>query len=278
MMEGVHLGVMQGRLLSDQCGRIQSFPAVGWETEFLLAQTLSLECIELTVDAFSFSENPLSSDAKRQWLWDVSYETGVHISSVTCDFVMEIYSDFKKKHHKKLADIFSCLAEFSRFKGSQLTVVIPLVDSTSLSNNWDKKKFNLFIKQLASFQQDYAGFLSFCFETDEKWEQSKNFLAEFFMDPKLNFDLGNYCSYGMDGMADIQEHVEDIVNVHIKDRLINGPTVPLLSGDTPVRAWTQALLKTGYKGNLIFQTARRPNSSPVESVRQDIGSLKTCIL
>ena len=45
-------------------------------------------------------------------------------------------------------------------------------------------------------------------------------------------------------------------NVHIKDRLRGGTTVPLGTGNADFGRIFAALARTGYRGNYILQTAR----------------------
>ena len=43
-----NLGFMQGRLIKDENGTIQSFPSNNWKKEFLKANTLGLKNMEWT--------------------------------------------------------------------------------------------------------------------------------------------------------------------------------------------------------------------------------------
>ena len=47
-----------------------------------------------------------------------------------------------------------------------------------------------------------------------------------------------------------------IRNVHIKDRLFRGKTVPLGTGDVNFQSVFKNLSKINYRGNYILQTAR----------------------
>ena len=48
---------------------------------------------------------------------------------------------------------------------------------------------------------------------------------------KVNYDMGNSASLGYDSDEEFELLGDYIVNVHIKDRIVNGTTVPLGTGD-----------------------------------------------
>ena len=54
----------------------------------------------------------------------------------------------------------------------------------------------------------------------------------------------------------IKAYGEKIFNVHIKDRVYKGSTVPLLSGNVDFTSVMEELSKIKYKENFILQTAR----------------------
>jgi hexulose-6-phosphate isomerase len=55
---------------------------------------------------------------------------------------------------------------------------------------------------------------------------------------------------------EIAAYGQRIVNVHIKDRVLGGTTVPLGTGSADFESVFAALAKAGYRGNYILQTAR----------------------
>ena len=70
------------------------------------------------------------------------------------------------------------------------------------------------------------------FESDYTPIKLKNFIDQ--LSPEsfgINYDIGNSASMGFDPIEEIETYGQRILNVHIKDRLFNGATVPLGSGD-----------------------------------------------
>ena len=72
----------------------------------------------------------------------------------------------------------------------------------------------------------------------------------------INYDIGNSASLGFDCTAEVRAYGHRISNVHIKDRVLGGTTVPLGSGAANFPAVFSGLARVGYKGDFILQTAR----------------------
>jgi len=71
-----------------------------------------------------------------------------------------------------------------------------------------------------------------------------------------NFDSGNSASLGYEPREEISTLGETIMNVHVKDRLRGGTTVPLGTGAANFDEVFGTLGDIGYRGPLILQTAR----------------------
>ena len=68
--------------------------------------------------------------------------------------------------------------------------------------------------------------------------------------------MGNSAFLGYRPGEEIRAYGSRIVNVHVKDRIQGGSTVPLGEGDADLSGVIKALRSCGYAGNLILQTAR----------------------
>ena len=58
-----------------------------------------------------------------------------------------------------------------------------------------------------------------------------------------------------------------VKNIHIKDRLKNGPSVRLGCGNWNYVKFFKVLKKIKYKNNLILQTARAKNYNHLEEIK-----------
>ena len=72
----------------------------------------------------------------------------------------------------------------------------------------------------------------------------------------INYDIGNSASLGYVPAAEIEAYGPRILNVHVKDRIRGGSTVPLGTGDADFTSTFSALSAAGYRGDFVLQTAR----------------------
>ena len=68
--------------------------------------------------------------------------------------------------------------------------------------------------------------------------------------------MGNSAALGYDIAEELAAFGDRIHNVHVKDRLLGGTTVPLGTGAAELSRVVQSLVHMGYAGNYIMQTAR----------------------
>ena len=131
---------------------------------------------------------------------------------------------------------------------------MPFIESCSLKKFSAKevdKIFSLLLSLESSNNIDFALELDInCNEIDKK-------LADILeTNVFINLDMGNTISYGFNIDEEIENYSSQIINVHVKDRRINGPTVPLGKGDTNVEYIINKLYSCGYKGSFTLQLAR----------------------
>ena len=95
------------------------------------------------------------------------------------------------------------------------------------------------------------------FESDFKARKLLSFIKNF--DNKnfaINYDLGNSASLSFNIEEEFKLYGKFIKNIHIKDRIINGETVRLGSGNVNFKKFFILINKMKYDGPLICQTAR----------------------
>ena len=86
------------------------------------------------------------------------------------------------------------------------------------------------------------------------WRQ---FIARFPRDVfGINYDIGNSAALGFDCGEEIAAYAPRILNVHVKDRLRGGTTVPLGTGAAELAKAIRLIEQSGYSGQYILQTAR----------------------
>ena len=254
------IGFVQGRLSPMVNNRIQQFPWDSWQAEFVSASNLDFKLIEWTIDTHKFLENPLMKLKGWEEINKIAGKYNILIPSVTCDYFME------NPPWKSDIDLIKkgIIAIFQGMKNiSAKILVVPLVDNSSLldSSNADTVK-NLFINLIPEMIQNN---IQIAFECDLNPEELLHFISEFDKNYfGINYDIGNSASLGFDPNKEFEAYGSRITNVHVKDRKINGPTIPLGEGDADFLRIFGLLHEVNYQGNLILQTARSKEGKDAE--------------
>jgi len=258
------IGFMQGRLSELIDGRIQTFPVNHWEREFLVAKKYQISIIEWTIDTLTFLQNPLIMPSEVKRIEELSRESSLRIPSVTCDYYMEnphwISNDIDIE-----SDLIKIIEAMSKI-GAQI-LVIPLVDNSSISRNYEID-LNFFIDLESILLRNNV---RIAFELDLDPKAASDFIQLF--EPKcfgINYDIGNSASLGFTPEAEISTYGHRILNVHVKDRLLGGHTVPLGLGEADFKTVVAQLKKANYLGNFIMQTARASDGNHAAELIRNI--------
>jgi L-ribulose-5-phosphate 3-epimerase len=261
------IGFMQGRLSPLVDGHIQAFPWDCWQAEFPLAERHGFGLMEWTLDQDRLYENPLLTETGQAEIRALRDKHRVRISSLTGDCCMQ--SPFWKAEGAagaQLEEDFRAVARACSAVGIAM-MVLPLVDNGSLTTRAQEDR-------LVSVLQAHAPLLTqlgvqVVFESDFGPAELARFIDR--LDPALfgvNYDIGNSAGLGMSPVEEIAAYGHRIVNVHIKDRILGGTTVPLGTGNADFAAVFAALARVTYKGNYILQTARAQDGNHAEVLCQ----------
>jgi L-ribulose-5-phosphate 3-epimerase len=249
------IGFMQGRLSPMVDGRIQSFPWSHWQVEFLAAEKLGIHLMEWTLDQDQLHTNPLLTTSGQDEINRLCLRHGISIPSLTGDCFMQAPLWKAAGPSRKTLEYDFCkIAKGCAAVGMQM-MVVPLVDNGRLENQ--SQEYDL-VAFLQAKSQYLAGLgLKVVFESDFAPTELARFISR--LDPALfgiNYDIGNSAALGFSPAEEIAAYGSRIVNVHIKDRVLGGTTVPLGTGHARFDAVFSALAKVGYAGNYILQAAR----------------------
>jgi L-ribulose-5-phosphate 3-epimerase len=260
MLTKPSIGFIQGRLSSITNNRIQQFPWDTWQNEFTIASNNDINLIEWTIDTFKFYLNPLINLNQWEEINTIASKNNILIPSVTCDYFME--NPPWKSDIELLKN--GIIAIFRGMKNiSAKILVVPLVDNSSLldSSNADTVK-NFFTDLIPEMIQNN---IQIAFECDLNPEELLHFISEFDMNYfGINYDIGNSASLGFDPNKEFEAFGARITNVHVKDRKLNGPTVPLGEGAADFQRIFGLLHQVNYQGNFILQTARSKEGKDAE--------------
>jgi L-ribulose-5-phosphate 3-epimerase len=249
------IGFMQGRLSPPVDGRIQAFPAARWRAEFPLAARHGFALMEWTIDQDGFDENPLLTRIGRAEIAALCRRHGVTIRSLTADAVMQV--PFFKAEGCAATDLLDAvrrMIDAAAVLGVR-HIVIPLVDNGRIESARDAARLRDGLDR--AVRPLGAGGPRIIFESDLGPAVLARFIAAY--PPArfgINYDIGNSASLGHDPHAEIAAYAARIDNVHVKDRLRAGGTVPLGQGAADLPAVFRLLAQAGYRGDFILQTAR----------------------
>lgn len=251
----IQIGFMQGRLSPITGGKIQAFPWDYWQSEFEIARDLGFELIEWTIDQERLDENPLMTGSGCQQIRNLCSQYGVTIRSLTGDCFMQ--APFWKSEGSQRQSLLEQMKEVLIAAASLDIdyIVVPLVDNGSLENQHQIDVLYQELDKICPILRD--GNLKIVFESD--FDPAALLKLIFALDGKyfgINYDIGNSAALGYDPVEEITTYGSYIDNVHVKDRLLGGTTVPLGQGNANLPLVFQLLKEANYQGQYILQTAR----------------------
>lgn len=254
------IGFIQGRLTPMINNKIQAFPWENWKKEFVIASKNRLGLMEWTLDHENLYNNPIMTNEGRNEIIRLSDQNKIRIPSLTGDCFMQMpyykYSGSQKDN--LLIDFKNIIV--ACYKTNIKIIVFPLVDNGSLKNSSQENKFLDGLYSIQSKLKKYN--IRIAFESDyepKKLSKLISVLSHNYFG--INYDTGNSACLNYDPVEEFDLYGDRIINVHIKDRLINGTTVPLGFGDTNFIEVFKQLKLVNYEGNLILQTARSNNNN-----------------
>ncbi len=253
-MKKLKLGFMQGRLSSKIRNKIQAFPFDNWENEFKIAKDINFKIMEWTIDDYKYKHNPIMCEKGKKRIKILKERFDLKINSITCDFLMT--NCFFKKRYVEKKDEKNFYDFLNNCKEVNIkTIVVPLVDKSSIKNSKEAKNIISFFNNLESFL--FKNKMEVAFESDLRFNKLSKFIDYF--NPKvfgINYDIGNSAGLHYDYKKEMKSYFKRIINVHIKDKNKKNLTVPLFSGRAQIIEVIKYLIDRGYEGNFILQPAR----------------------
>lgn len=259
------IGFMQGRLCDQVDGKIQAFPWRDWHSEFAKAKSIRMSIMEWTLDHERLYENPLMTDVGQEKIRLLSLQHGIKIPSLTGDCFMQApFWKARGKRVDKLKNDFLLVCEACSSIGIGM-IIVPLVDGGRLENGKQEQNLLDFLLANENFFLDKK--IKIIFESDYEPAKLKRFISQL---PSylfgVNYDIGNSAALGFNPIEEFAHYGERILNVHVKDRIYNGNTVPLGSGCVNFKLVFSELKKINYSGRYILQTARAMSGNHAELI------------
>jgi L-ribulose-5-phosphate 3-epimerase len=245
---------MQGRFSNQYKNKIQNFPKNNWKKEFEYASNSKFEIIEWIFD--EIEPNPILNSEGVNEINELMKKYDVKINSICADYFMikKLFNESQVEIKKNIKILEKLILQANKLEIS--IIEIPLVDSSSLKNNKDKEEIKNNLNKIISLAEEND--ITIVLETDLNPHDFREFLIKFdhpFI--MANYDSGNSTALNYNLEEELKILKKWIKNVHIKDRKINGGTVPLGTGDTDFEKLFATLSKINYSGDLIIQGARQ---------------------
>ena len=263
---------MQGRLSPPHDGKIQSFPKESWEREFFLANDLGLSHIEWVFDVASCHDNPLLTDEGLEKIFSLQQTTQVKVIAICADYFRDfpiIRIDPSTLNER--IDLLCRLARSCETLGTGY-IMIPFVDHSAIQGENEFNEAVTALRNCLSAIEQYG--IQISLETNLKPVFYRKLLEDVnHPGLKVNYDVGDCTSLGHNVEEEIGLLADWMVGFHIKDRKVQGGTVPLGTGDVCFPKCLKTLCSIGYKGPLTLQVAREGDE--VEQARKNAKWIKS---
>lgn len=260
------IGFMQGRLSPLIDGKIQAFPWPCWQQEFHAANQLGLHLMEWTIDQNRLHENPLMTPEGQEEIRGLCKQFDLTLPSLTGDCFMQ--APFWKAEGQARASLeadFVAIVRACAAVGIKM-IVVPLVDNGRLDSAVQENTLVEYLRAQSALLSELGA--KVLFESDFSPRELARFIGR--LDPDrfgINYDIGNSAALGFSPAEEFDAYGPRILNVHVKDRVLGGTTVPLATGNADFPTVFALLRAHGYKGNYIMQTARASDERHSEALK-----------
>ncbi len=257
---------MQGRLLPPVNNSIQAFPEKEWQKEFPLARALGLDCIEFIFDGDNHTRHPLMMEECLRKIQDLENEHDIRILSVCADYFMThpMHLGSRDERRSNMQVLQRLIQNCANLDVEN--IIIPCVDNSRLRNIDDLTEFKLNLRDCLNCAEEYS--INLALETDLKPDVFTGLMQDFNHDyMKINYDMGNSASLGYDPAVEFECYGRWITDVHIKDRVFGGTTVPLGEGNVDFPKVFSLLYRMNYTGIFILQAARKRSGIEQETIK-----------
>jgi L-ribulose-5-phosphate 3-epimerase len=251
----MQLGIMQGRL-SPARARPQSFPWESWQAEFDRARFHGFDLIEWVFDAVRYEENPIWTEAGLAQIRERTRSSGVSVETICADYFVQHpllrAAQAERDHH---IEVLNALVTRASQLGARV-VVIPVLEVGEIQNVEEQVVLLECLRRPLTLARAVG--VRLAVESNMPADRYLQLITQAGQ-PALGicFDTGNRTALGSDIVADIGRLAPYVCGVHIKDRLLNGPNVPLGEGAAPFDKFFSRLAVSGYSGPLILETTVR---------------------
>ncbi|MCH7870397.1 MAG: sugar phosphate isomerase/epimerase [Planctomycetes bacterium] len=250
------LGMMQGRVRPERLDAYQIFPSSAWRNELREIGSIGFDFVELLYDrrleCVSKMADAPPYDAK----------------SVCADFLTSVSA---LTSPAAFVDALSEAIGWARGRGADV-LVVPFFHENTLSSTADLRQVLGLLSEAGA--DEMAGDCALALEATLPAE---GLLAAFdehsFESVKLCYDLGNARFSNLRPEEELLVLDNLVGHIHVKDRSVNGPNVPLGTGDVDFEACFRSLDRIGYDGLLTLET--HYGDSPADEAARNLRFIRS---
>ncbi|MFZ1043712.1 MAG: sugar phosphate isomerase/epimerase family protein [Anaerolineales bacterium] len=264
------IGIMQGRLSAPTDNRIQFFPKDEWMMEFSKAAQIGFDYIEWLYDLHDADTNPIATDEGIKNARSLSAQYGIRIKSLCAHCFIE--TPLAGANDQKLNDLLKLLDWlFHRAKQLGLSrVVLPLEDATLLSNKVEFERQVAWVKKALKIAESTN--IEIDLETTLEPSRFSSFLQQV---PhsllKVNYDIGNSAGMGYKIEEEFTAYGSRIGSIHIKDKILKGPTVAIGTGQADFPALARLLRQISFDGDIVLEAARGARGAEMSWAKRNLN-------
>lgn len=261
---------MQGRLSPPYPAHYQSFPWETWKDEFYIAEELCIDYIEWVYDKPYESHSPLKEKHTFDQVLNIVEQTGVPVLSICADYFMSEHLVINGQINCAAMTKLRHLIDLSE-KIESSHIVLPFVDSSKITTTDEIDILvEIFQNQVGPYAEDKN--IELHIESDFAPNDFYKLLSRINLPKtvKANLDIGNSAALGWQPEEEIYILGNWIGSIHIKDRIFNGGTVPLGTGDANFSKTFSLLRDINFAGNFTIQAARGPSCEERNTVQRQV--------
>lgn len=228
---------------------------------------IGLSHIEWIFELNAWQENPIASESGVRDIREAVQETGIQINSVCADYFMErSYLRSGSRDQMELSEKLEWLVVQTEKIGGKF-IDLPFVDEAAIRSRREFSAVRQFVA-LAAQRAETLGII-IALETSLSPDDFRE-LLESVKQPTImaNYDTGNSASLGYEFDEEWASYGKWIRTIHIKDRALHGPTVPLGTGNAPFKQVFARLRHGNFSGPMVLQAAR--NGDEVETAKENM--------
>ncbi len=262
------IGSMQGRLVPSYDGRLQCFPRYAWAEEFARAAEIGFDFIEWLYDLHDAEANPLGRREGICEIREVSLRTGVAVSAICAHcFVEKPIIAEPGQVHPAAEEALAWLIRRAGELGA-VPLVIPLEEHRYLKEQASQDALLHFLERAMPWAA--AAGVELDVESTLPPADLARLLARL-PHPllKVNYDSGNGAGMGYSVGEEFACYGPRIGRIHVKDKHLSGPNVPLGTGAADFRALARCAREAGFSGDFTLEAARCSAGEEIECARRN---------